>query len=77
MATTREILTISLPKDEAKNINKITKQKGISRSQFIRDAIRTATLKEEWERLTRIGERIAKKMNIESYDDIERIFGRS
>ena len=76
MATTRQILTISLPKTDAKQLNILAKRQRRPRSQVVRDAIEKMIALEEFDRLTRIGEQIAKKMGIETYEDVERIAGR-
>ncbi len=73
--TTRTIISLSVSKAEDRLINKIMKEEGKTRSEIIREALRQYQFKRTLLRMQKIGVKTAAKMEIETYDDIERIAG--
>lgn len=70
-----QIISISLSKEEVERVNKMAKEQNCSRSQVIKDAFNFYELDIKWRALRKIGDQIAKRLNIESDDDVEAIFG--
>ena len=73
--TTITIISLSVSKAEDRLINKIMKEEGKTRSEIIREALRQYQFKRTLLRMQKIGVKTAAKMEIETYDDIERIAG--
>lgn len=67
------VISISLPKRTAKILEETRKQNGQSKSAFIAALIDKEAEKQDWEEIYKVGKRVAKKMNITSEDDIDRI----
>ena len=44
-------------------------------SELLRDAFRVYQLRKKWAKIRAIGEDTARRMGIESYDDVEKIAG--
>lgn len=75
MPRTTAILSISLPKKELQGIYRSARQEGFSKSQWVRKAIKSYQLQEDWEYLKKVGEKVATKFGIETEEDVERIAG--
>lgn len=71
----RSIINISVPKDLGKQISAMAKKENKSKSQLLRDAFNVYQFQQDWIRIRIWGERIAERMGIETYDDVERIAG--
>lgn len=72
---TRTIISLSVSKAEDQMINKIMKEEGKTRSEIVREAIKQYQFKRTLVVMQKTGVKIAAKMGIETYDDIERIAG--
>lgn len=71
----RAILNISVPQAIADQITKTAKEENKTKSELMREAFRVYQWRRDWARLRAIGEATAKRMNIKTYDDVERIAG--
>lgn len=71
----RSILNISMPPDMAKRIKKVAKEEDRTQSELIREAFRIYEFKRDWAKIRTWGKETARKMNIKTFDDVERIAG--
>lgn len=75
MQTQRSIINISVPPAMAKRIKKVAKEENRTQSELLREAFRIYEFKRDWAKIRVWGRETARKMNIRTYDDIERIAG--
>lgn len=75
MSLQRQIINISVPKAIAKQITALAKKENKTKSELMREAFRMYQFRQEWAKIRAWGEETARKMGIETYDDIERIAG--
>ena len=75
MKIQRKIINISVPAVIERQINNLAKEENKTKSELLREAFRVYKSRKDWARIRAWGEKIALKMGIESYDDIERIAG--
>lgn len=75
MSGQRAILNLSFPESIVKEIETIARKENKSKSQVMRDAFRVYKFRREWARIRMLGEETARRMGIESVDDVERIAG--
>lgn len=75
MQTQRAIVNISVPRIMEKQIIKMAKDENKTKSELLREAFRVYKWQKEWARLRILGEETARRMGIESYEDVERIAG--
>ena len=73
--TQRAIINISVPAVMAKRIAKVAKAENKTTSELMREAFRNYEWDRDWARIRKIGRETARRMNIKSYDDVERIAG--
>ena len=71
----RAIINISMPPDMAKRVKKLAKEENRTQSELLREAFRIYEFKRDWAKIRVWGRETARKMNIRTYDDIERIAG--
>jgi CopG family transcriptional regulator/antitoxin EndoAI len=71
----RVILNISVPDAIAKQIDQTAKEENKTRSELIREAFRVYQFQKDWDKIRKWGDETAKRMGIESYDDVEKIAG--
>ena len=71
----RAILNISMPPAMAEEINKTAQVENKTISELLREAWREYQFRKDWSQIRRWGDETAKRMGIESYDDIEKIAG--
>lgn len=71
----RAIINISVPQAIAKQITKTAKEENKTKSELMREAFRVYKRKSDWARFRLLGEETAIRMNIKTYDDVERIAG--
>jgi metal-responsive CopG/Arc/MetJ family transcriptional regulator len=69
------VLSVSLPKSVSINAKKFAKQEDISVSQLVTKALKSYIFAQEWENLRKAFRPLAKKLNIKTDEDVERIFG--
>ena len=67
------VISVSLPKEIVRKLEEARKQQGQSRSAFIQALIDKETERRNWEKMYELGRKTAKRMNITSEDDIDRI----
>lgn len=69
-----QTLNIALPADLVKKVDQAAKKEYRNRSELIREALRVYLKdQEEWQKLFEYGQKTAKKMNIKSEEDVDRI----
>lgn len=71
----RAIINISMPPDMAKRVKKVAKEENRTQSELLREAFRIYEFKRDWAKIKTWGRETARKMNIRTYDDVERIAG--
>lgn len=67
------IISVSIPKEQVKQLDSLGISKKQSKSQIIRDALDLMQFETRWSGLRQTGDLIAKRLNIESDDDVEQI----
>lgn len=72
MPRTTEIITLSLPPEMAKKIEKLMKEEERTRSELFREALRRYIEEKEWQKILRYGRKKAKERGItkEQVEDI-------
>ncbi len=71
----RAIINISMPQAMAKRVEKLAKEENRTKSELLREAFRIYEFKRDWAKIRKWGRETARKMNIRTYDDVERIAG--
>lgn len=71
----RSILNISVPPAMAKRIAKVAKEENRTQSELIREAFRRYEFEREWIKIKAWGRETAKRFNIRSDENVERIAG--
>ena len=67
------VISVSLPKQIAKVLEKDRKAKGQSRSAYVASLIEKVAEEERWQKIYKRGEQTARDFRITSEDDIDRI----
>ncbi|MDP2704484.1 MAG: ribbon-helix-helix protein, CopG family [bacterium] len=67
------VISVSLPKEIVRKLEEARRRQGQSRSAFIQALINKEAEKRDWEEIYELGRQTAKRMNITSEDDIDRI----
>jgi metal-responsive CopG/Arc/MetJ family transcriptional regulator len=69
-----KIVNMSLPPEIYKEVDELAQQKGISRSELLRQALRQYVASERrWQQIRKWGEGSAKRLGIKDEKDVERI----
>lgn len=68
-----EVISVSLPPRLSQRLDKARQREGRTRSNFIRNMLEQYLEDARWERIYRRGAETARKFNITSEDDIDRI----
>ncbi|MBI2601223.1 CopG family transcriptional regulator [Candidatus Daviesbacteria bacterium] len=71
----RSIINISVPQAMAKRIKKVAKEENRTQSELLREAFRKYEFDRDWFKIRAWGAEIAKKFNIKTDEDVERILG--
>lgn len=71
----RRIINISLPQAMERQVEQIAKEENKTKSELMRDAFRVYQFRRDWAKIRAWGEETARKMGIETVDDVERIAG--
>lgn len=71
----RSIINISVPSKISKQIEKLARIENKTKSELLREAFRVYKFNKEWAIIRTWGEQTARRMGIETYDDIEKIAG--
>ena len=75
MQTQRAIINISMPPAMAKRVKQVAKEENRTQSELLREAFRVYEFKRDWAKIRTWGQETAKKFNIKTDDDVERILG--
>lgn len=79
MQTQRAIINISVPQAMAKQIEALAKKENKTKSELFREAFRSYKRRyefdKEWAKIRSWGDEVAKRMNIKTEEDVERIAG--
>ncbi len=67
------VISVSLPKQIAKVLEKDRKAKGQSRSAYVASLIEKVSEEERWQKIYKRGEQTARDFRITSEEDIDRI----
>jgi len=70
---TTDVISISLPKNVSQKLDRISKDKGQSKSSLITSLIDQFAENNRWQRIYKRGEETGRKFKITSEDDIDRI----
>jgi len=74
MSRQTKIINMSLPKDLYSDLEKISTNRGVSRSQILKEALdRYIDDQKRWIQIRKWGEETAAKLGIKDEDDIEKI----
>ncbi len=79
MGRNTKVMTISLPPETAKTVDRLARAEKKNKSQLIREAVdfyEQMRAEKEWQELRALGSETAKKFGIKSDKDIERIVHR-
>ncbi len=71
----RMIINISAPITLAREMKMVAKKENKTISELLREAFRVYQYSKDWKKIRRLGNEIANRMGVESYDDIEKIAG--
>ncbi|MBI3290301.1 CopG family transcriptional regulator [Candidatus Microgenomates bacterium] len=71
----RAIINISMPPAMAKRVEKLAKEENRTKSELLREAFRVYEWDKDWAKIRLWGAETAKRMNIKSDEDVERIAG--
>lgn len=70
---TSRILTLSLPPEMAKQIEKLAKEEGMTRSEFFREALGQYIKRRRWEKIREYGAKKAAELGIKNEKVIEKL----
>jgi len=74
MARTTKIVNFSLPPEICKQMEELAKQRQVSKSQILREALKQYIASERrWQQIRKWGEESAKRLSIRNEDDVDRI----
>jgi len=77
MLRTTKLITISLPPELLKKIEKLARKENRTRSEFFRETVRQYLAKEEWRELNRYARSVADKAGIKTEEDVDRLVNES
>lgn len=67
------VISISIPKEQTRLLDRLSKLQKRGKSQIVREALDLMQFETRWSNLRKTGDMIAKRLNIESDDDVEQI----
>jgi len=73
MLRTSKVQTLSLPPGMVKQIEKLAKEEGMTKSELFREALREYMRKRRWEKIREYGAKKAAELGIKNEEDIERL----
>lgn len=74
MTRQTKIINMSIPQDLYSSLDKIARQRGTSRSQILKEALKNYIDEEiRWQQIRKWGKETATKLGIKNEDDVERI----
>ncbi len=68
-----KVVTVSLPPGLLKDMERLTKEEGRTRSELFREALREYIATRRWHRIRRWGEAAARRTAVKDEADVERI----
>ena len=69
-----QIINFSLLPEIVKEVDELAKEKKVSRSEILREALKQYIKSEKlWQKIYKIGEETAKNLNIKTEEDVERM----
>ena len=74
---TTKLITISMPPELLKKVEKLARKENRTRSEFFRETVRQYLAKEEWRELNRYARSVAGKANIVTEKDVNRLVEES
>ena len=77
MLRTTKLITISLPPELLKKIEKLARKENRTRSEFFRETVRQYLTKEEWRDLNLYARSVAGKAGIKTEEDVDRLVNES
>lgn len=75
MQTQRTIINVSMPSAMAKRVIKLAKEENRTKSELLREAFRSYEFRRDWAEIRVWGEETARRMGIQTDEDVERIAG--
>lgn len=75
MKAQRKIINISVPAIIERQIQSLAREENKTKSELLREAFRVYKWRKNWAKIRAWGEETARRMGIETYDDIERVAG--
>lgn len=75
MQIQRSIINISMPPALAKRVEKVAREENRTKSELLREAFRRYEFDRDWAKIRAVGKETARRMGIETDDDVERIAG--
>jgi metal-responsive CopG/Arc/MetJ family transcriptional regulator len=73
MSRSTKLVTISLPPDLLRNAERAAKEEHRTKSELLREALRTYIASRQWAQIREWGDRTAKEYSIKSEADVEKI----
>jgi len=70
---TTKILTVSVPPKMVKEVETFAQTEGMTKSEFLRDAVRQYIRRKRWEKIRLYGAKKAIELGVKNDDDIERL----
>ena len=70
-----QVMSISLSPEEVELLNKIAAEQKRSRSQIVKEALALYEFDMRWRKVRAAGDQIAKRLGVESDDDVQQLFG--
>ncbi|MCX6089919.1 MAG: ribbon-helix-helix protein, CopG family [Candidatus Atribacteria bacterium] len=70
---TSKIQSLSLPPEMAREMEKLAREEGMTKSELFREALRQYIRKNKWDKIREYGIQKAIELGIESEEDIEKL----
>lgn len=75
MSSQRVIKSFSLSPEIVKQLEILAREENKTKSELLREAVRLYKWRRDWAKIRMWGEETARRMGIETYDEIEKIAG--
>lgn len=70
---TTKVMTLSLPPEMVKDVEKLTKEEKRTRSELFREALRKYINDKRWQEIRQWGMQTARELGISTEDDVDRL----
>lgn len=70
---TTKVMTLSLPPEMVKEVDKLTKEEKRTKSELFREALRKYINDKRWQQIRRWGMKTAQKLNISTEEDVNEL----